>query len=347
MLDFSEADIQLLAIHSLGDDTVQTPIVLSNSLTRIEDEHVLELLKTYFLSAFKQPEFYSFSHPQELEMNRVYAMAAKVFADVDALLEQSQWMAEHLAGSPANGKGGELYVAYINDCIVDGELVDAVGIFKSESKETFLKVYRQSDEAFGVESLQGINIRKLDRGCLIFSTEPDFGYKVLATDSTVKNSAESHWISAFLGIKPRQDDFYQTKGHMNLCKSFIRDVLAKEDVVEKTEQTAIINKTRDYFAQNESYNQEDFEANIIGMPEVVEQYREYRDAYESEMGYNLKDSFAISADAAKQAKKVFKSVIKLDKNFHLYIHGGRDRVEKGYDQDKGMGYYKLYFDAEG
>ena len=65
------------------------------------------------------------------------------------------------------------------------------------------------------------------------------------------------------------------------------------------------------------------------------------------MGCNLKDSFTISTDAAKQAKKVFKSVIKLDKNFHLYIHGGRDRVEKGYDDDRGLNYYKLYFDAEG
>lgn len=30
------------------------------------------------------------------------------------------------------------------NCVVDGELVDAIGIFKSENKETFLKVFFKS-----------------------------------------------------------------------------------------------------------------------------------------------------------------------------------------------------------
>jgi hypothetical protein len=38
-----------------------------------------------------------------------------------------------------------------------------------------------------------------------------------------------------------------------------------------------------------------------------------------------------------------KSVVKLDNNFHLYIHGRHELVEKGYDEEKGMKFYKVYF----
>ncbi len=60
----------------------------------------------------------------------------------------------------------------------------------------------------------------------------------------------------------------------------------------------------------------------------------------------MSDDFEISNSAVKQSKGKFKSVIKLDKNFHVYIHGDRDMVEKGYDNDKGKKYYKLFFDNE-
>jgi hypothetical protein len=41
---------------------------------------------------------------------------------------------------------------------------------------------------------------------------------------------------------------------------------------------------------------------------------------------------------------VLKSVIKLDKNVHIYIHGNRDVVEQGED-GKGK-YYKIYYKEE-
>jgi hypothetical protein len=47
-----------------------------------------------------------------------------------------------------------------------------------------------------------------------------------------------------------------------------------------------------------------------------------------------------------QAKKFVRSVIKLDKNFHLYVHGRRDRIEQGFDQEKKMKYYKLWYESE-
>lgn len=348
MFDFSESRIQGIAIHRVGSRARDNEFHLAQHLTSIDDDTLLELLKNFFLSPFKQPEFYSFSHESDLSLNEIFSYSTKYFDNPDLLLEQSQNIAKHLYQSSThpNIKDGELYVVAIENCVVEGEVVNALGLFKSENKDTFIKVYQQKD-SFGVEQHQGINLKKLDKGCLVFNTEKDFGYKVVAIDNTNKNDEARFWKEIFLNVKPREDDFYQTNGYINLCKDFVKEVLYQDEKVDRSEQVAILNKTRDYFAKSDIFNQDEFEEKIIAKPEVVEQFREYKDAYQAEMGCNLKDSFTISIDAAKQAKKVFKSVIKLDKNFHLYIHGGRDRVEKGFDHDKGLSYYKLYFDAEG
>lgn len=41
-----------------------------------------------------------------------------------------------------------------------------------------------------------------------------------------------------------------------------------------------------------------------------------------------------------------KEVLKLDKNFHIYIHGNHELIEKGFDSNKKMNYYKVYYNTE-
>jgi hypothetical protein len=55
--------------------------------------------------------------------------------------------------------------------------------------------------------------------------------------------------------------------------------------------------------------------------------------------------FEIDNKAVKKQAKIFKSVLKLDKNFHIYIHGNRNLIEKGIDED-GRKYYKIFFESE-
>ena len=38
--------------------------------------------------------------------------------------------------------------------------------------------------------------------------------------------------------------------------------------------------------------------------------------------------------------------MKLDKNFTIYIHGARNRVEQGEDAETGMKYYKFLYENE-
>ena len=148
MFDFTEAKIAAMAIHRVGSTVRENELVLANELVHISDSDLLELLKNFFVSPFKQPEFYSFSHNADVEENLVYNFSSNLFSSQENLLEQSRNIANHLyrCSTHPNIKDGELYVILMSDCVIEGELVDAVGIFKSETKDTW--AWRPKDKDF-------------------------------------------------------------------------------------------------------------------------------------------------------------------------------------------------------
>ena len=67
--------------------------------------------------------------------------------------------------------------------------------------------------------------------------------------------------------------------------------------------------------------------------------------YRENKQIELNNQFDISAKAVKKQARAFKSVLKLDKNFHIYIHGDRNMIEQGIDND-GRKFYKIYYQEE-
>jgi hypothetical protein len=68
-------------------------------------------------------------------------------------------------------------------------------------------------------------------------------------------------------------------------------------------------------------------------PEVVESLNRYKSAYQQEYNVDLAGDFTISDSAVKKQVRIFKSVIKLDKNFHIYVHGNRNLIKQGIDEN--------------
>jgi hypothetical protein len=67
--------------------------------------------------------------------------------------------------------------------------------------------------------------------------------------------------------------------------------------------------------------------------------------YQQEYEIDIPDDFTISDSAVKKQARIFKSVIKLDKNFHIYVHVNGDRRSirlKGYDYSQGGLYCKSH-----
>ncbi|MBS1504743.1 MAG: nucleoid-associated protein, partial [Bacteroidetes bacterium] len=187
MIGFFEATITSLAIHRVGNRLNEEGYVLSEAPLVIEDELLGNILMQYFVTPFtKINEVYRFYHANDdLDLNEVYHFAESIFENPDTFHEGSRQIAKYLyeASNHPKIKSGELYVALFQNLQMEGEPVDAVGIFKSETKETFLKVSPQQD-GFGLAyDNEGVDIRKLDKGCLVFNTEKEQGYKVAVVDN--------------------------------------------------------------------------------------------------------------------------------------------------------------------
>lgn len=197
MLDFTNTIFEQVVVHKVGNIARNENLVLAKSPARL-NEDVKSLLATYFLRAFKDPQFYIFDYESNYKDNRVFALVSEIFDDPNSLYQNSTKMANYLfeVADHPNIKGGEFYVVYFKDCMVNDELVDAIGLFKSENKETFLKVYQENDD-FTISHDEGININKLDKGCIIFNTEKEFGYKLSIVDKTNKNTEALYWVYDF------------------------------------------------------------------------------------------------------------------------------------------------------
>lgn len=346
MITTEQVDIQSIALHYVGNKLNDEGIRFSKSELHTDD-NINGLLFTYFLSPFKSDEYYNLYHDSDLNLNEVYAFASEIFDNPSLLYSHSVNLAKHLYEQSIHPKvkGGELYTVYFRDCIVDGETVDAIGLFKSETKDTFLKVYPQN-ESFVVESEAGININKLDKGCLIFNTERDKGYLISVVDNLNKGGEAQYWMDHFLHVRPRKDEYYQTKNVLSLCKNFVVQKLPSEFEMSKADQADLLNKSVKFFKENESFDMDNFANEVIQAPDVINSFKSYKTEFEVEHDIQLSDNFNISNAAVKKQSKVFKSVIKLDKNFHIYVHGDNEQIVKGFDPVSGMNFYQLFFKEE-
>jgi len=347
MLDFSEVKLKTIVIHTVGNSLQEEGMKLSKKPLEFKEEIVKELLQKYFLSSFKGQVLYNFFHESDLSMNELFTICSQIFADPDSFYLKSINIAKHLydKSNHHNIKGGEFYLVYFEDCILNGDVTDAIGLFKSENKDTFLKVF-QDDEEVEVEFEQGININKLDKGCLVFNAAEDKGYKLCIVDNTNKSQEAQYWKNDFLKIKQHEDGFFHTQNVMHMCKNFCAEVLTKEHEVPKADQIEILNRSMDYFTKKETFNIKEFEEEVMAQPELIDAFSNYKGTYAQKFDVPTYDEFDISQGAVQSNKKIFKNIIKLDKNFHIYIHGNREWVERGFDEVTGMNYYKLFFNNE-
>jgi hypothetical protein len=345
MIDFKQTVISEMAIHKVGNKTLDEGVMLSDTIYELDDE-LKDILYDYFLTPFKKEEFFTFVHESDLELNEIFNYAGAIFEDHSQLLEQSIHIAKHLHKQSDHPKikSGELYVTVLRSCVIGEEIVDAVGIFKSENKDTYLKF---ADKDLIMSPEKGINVKKLDKGAIIYNTEKEEGYRVLMVDT---NSTEArYWRDDFLNIARMQDDSYHTQQHLQLVKEFCNDVVTQDN--DKQEEAEFLNRSMEYFQKNESFDIEDFSNKVIEDEERLEQFTEYKEAYEEEKGVQFDAAFNIMEQDVKQMKSKFKSLIKLDTMVDIHLKQNPEDpstnyVEKGFDEEVGMHYYKVYYNRE-
>jgi len=301
-MKISIGQIKKLIIHYVGNKSRGEGVKFSQIETSFDnvENDILQQVK----NSFNFNQFYEFNHLHDIGLNFLYSLSEILFSDKQRMIEVTQSIASYLydQSTHAKIKSGELYLIYFSDCIIEDEIVDALGIFKSENKDSFLKVNAIPD-GFEIESLQGINIDKLDKGCIIFNTNKENGYLVSIVDNTNKNNEAQYWVNDFLHVELRRDEFYNTQNVMSLCKKFITEELPEKFNISKPEQADFMNKSIEFFKKENVFNIDNFSDKVIDDPEIIESFRSYKASYEDEQGVAISENFSISEVATKKQSK--------------------------------------------
>lgn len=349
MINLYASQIDSVSLHRVGNKHRGESLFLSESPCILNDEQS-GLLKEYFLKSFREKEenYYCFSHEASLEFHPVFEAAAAIFNDPTELHKQSQELARHLYAKSNHPhiKNGECYVTYLTDVMLDNERTQAVGIFKSEVKQDFLQ-FEEKGPNLDMLVQQGVNLHKLDKGCLIFNRGKEEGYRILSIDSNRYDA--KYWIEDFLGLVPLADDNFYTKNYLKFCQGFAKDVVLQAE--DKQQEVLFMNRAVNHFAKNDDFEESQFLTEVLENPELIPEFKHYK----TEKGpkYSIEDvsNFPIANKAVSDTRKKIRNVIDLDTNIQIKLNfinpeSAEKFVEKGWDEERQMYYYLVYFNKE-
>ncbi len=344
-LDFTQVELQHIITHHVGNKLRDEKFILSSEATTLAEDTKDFLLK-YFLLPIRAEEFYSFFHSVKLDLNEVYTVAENLFSKQESFISSSQSFAKLLYEQSMHPKirEGELNIAYFSNVVLDNEIVDAIGIFKSETNVPYIKM-KNLKSKFSINHDYGFEIKGMDKGCVIFNTNQRTGYKILIVDKANKKAEAQYWKDDFLKVKPISNQFHQTNQFLGIAKNFVTKQLSKDLEVSKADQIDLLNRSVEYFKTNHTFDKRDFEKKVFQENGIIKSFRNFDESYRESHEIELADSFEISPQAVKKQVRGFKRVLKLDNNFRIYIHGNHEWIEQGVDKD-GRKFYKIYFEQE-
>lgn len=339
MISTEETIISNLIHHSLAPE--ENPI-LSNTSFEFEDEKELEVLNKLLLRPFStHAATFEFAHDVDLSYNVLYNLNKNLNSGED-FIAVSQNIAKHLASvsKHPNIKAGDLFVAQFKNIHLGNQLLEGLGIYKFEEKERFLET-SMNGTSLNQEFRKGIGSKKPDKACLVLFTEEP--YTLLVIDSNTRET--DYWQNDFIQLTSKNDFVNNTNDLLNITKNFVTKQLDEEFEVSRADKIDLLNRSVEYFKGNETFDKDEFQSQVFEDSNVIEAFERFDEGFRQQHDIEIADNFEISSQAVKKQARSFKSVLKLDKNFHVYIHGNKDLIEKGVEND-GRKFYKIYYNEE-
>lgn len=339
MKEFSQSVISRLAIHQIGPEP--DSIHFSQGPVKLNPEDTKRIAKV-FLKGFNLDARYKFEENGNDSGMSVRNLVEDFFQQNDKFHELSIELAkEWIRAQPEAVKFHEMIVCEFQNLFIDGEKHPGLGIFLINTKENFLTIQKTIHD-FSISLNEGVNLKKLTDCVLIIPASIPIQTGIFFKQN-VYDFESNHLADHFLHTKPVSNNFYQTSHQLNMLKAYIDHELEEEPRLEKMDK---MNRSMEYFKNNEHYNQKDFETSIFDEPEQKQAFERFRHQYAEDKNLQIVDEFDIAPNAVKKKSHYIRSVIKLDKDFHIYVHGSRQNIIRGYDPDRGKHFYQLFFDEE-
>ena len=348
-INLYNVQIEELFINQVGNKTRSEGVIYNEHRTELNDE-IRPLVKEFFFKSFREKDraWYQFVHESDLDFHEMYRQSVNLFSGALKLGDYARAVSRHMyaQSNHPHVKPGEVYFAKLSNVMVDNEKFNAIGIFKSELKHDFLQ-FRTGENQLELLLQEGVHLGKLDKGAIIINTDQESGFNILCVDSYKYDT--KYWFENVMGIDALHDDHFHTKKYLKFCQDFAKDVVRPAG--DKREELLFMNRAINHFRTHDTWDQDEFLTEVLGDPGLQAEYEHYK--LEKGSKYSIEDlsSFAISNEAIAPATKNFKSLIELDTNVAIKMNfinpESYDKfIEKGWDEERQMYYYLVYFNKE-
>ena len=339
MINGKEAMVEEFVLHRIG--TEGAPSILSDYSAVLQGLEEQEFLRKLFLRPFSSlVQTNEFAVAEGEEDNLLQGLSQKAEKGSD-LVGISRAIAKHVI-DVAQGyevRTGDLFVARFNGVEMGGAHYEGLGIYKYDDKEVFLES-RAEESSITMQLKRGLGGRKPDQALLVLFTP--LAHTLFVIDDKPQNG---FWQQGVIGLRPKKDHVNSTNNVLEMTKTFITEQLPQDYEIPKADQIDLLNRSVQYFKENTAFDRTTFAKEVFQSEEVIDSFERFGNKFQEERAVALDDRFEISSDAVKKQARVFKSVLKLDKNFHIYIHGDRNKIERGVDEN-GRKFYKIYYEQE-
>ncbi|KGR74798.1 nucleoid-associated protein [Ureibacillus sinduriensis] len=333
MLEVSESKLKQYVLHYVGDS-----LILGEEAFPTPDVLLEAAFTQLAFNKIDLDQQHDFFHETDINLNEIYTYAHTIFHNESTFLEQSMNIAKHLhsASQHPNIKNGELFVGFFENCVWNNEVKKVISIVKIDEKEIFLDVKSDQNKMI-VNGIDGINVKKINNVAVIVDRGLDIAPAVFI--KTKRKEDVVYWQERFLKIRVADEDYHKTNLALTECKKYI----LKEDNFSNTEKLGLLNKTLDYFRNEEEFHVDDY------IQTVFDQV----DSTQKEVILNTVKPYetVISEFAIEKAEKTYKRKIKLDSNIEIQVSVQNieqvdELIEVGYDEVTNRKYYKIYFEEE-
>jgi len=335
MINGKDALVEEFVLHRLGAGDV--PSVFNDFSAVLQGPEEQTFLRRLFLKPFSQAaETFTFAEGEDGDV--FHGLCAGIRAGRD-LVDASRSIAQRLLEVMHQQEmpPGDCFVVRFTSVEYHGGYYDAVGVLKFEEREVFIES-RPEDGRLNMRLGRGLGTVKPALAVLVVFTPAT---PTILTVDTPKHAGA--WRHGFIGLCRKEDHVNTTRDVMTMARTFITEQLPE---VDRPAQIDLLNRSVQYFKDNAEFDRDHFVQEVFAEPAMIDAFDRFGRQYSEEHDVQLKDRFDISAPAVKSQARVFKSVLKLDKDFHIYIHGDRNKIERGVDPDTGRKYYKIWYDQE-
>jgi len=348
MISRKNASISKFIIHKVGDKFNDTKNAFSEKIVDF-DEASYDLMLPFLLRPFASVvQSYRFNHHSNISLNEINSYSNQLFNEDDTFIDISKHIVTHLyeQSNSSQIKTGDVLVVMFEGIEFNEMTTNAIGIFKIENKVNFFQTYLEN-KSYDVLVQKGISSKKVDKGCLILNQSDAEGNIILSVDN---NSYDAqYWINHFLNIKYADDANSHTQQYIELCKEFSTEILKTSYGAQ--EQNTFLAKTIDFFKENEVVNVDRFKEEIFEEEKHKTLFDDYKKTFEGEQNLLIRNQFDVAEHVVTKEKKKIKTDIKLDTNIQIKLdidapEAASEYLERGYDDEKKMHYYKVFFNVE-